>query len=254
MNTLFLFLNCSFFPSLISLWGQVEGSRHGGGQLIVYLICTIPPLLLSLWAQSMVSLRYKAASKRPAPMSGAVAARRILDSAGLQNIPIEMIPGQLTDHYDPRSKVVRLSEAVYQDASLASVGIAAHECGHAIQDATRYPLLVIRNLAVPMASIGSNMGIWLILIGAILNALALVLVGVIFFSATVLFQIVNLPVEFNASTRAKKQLVQLGILGGSDMVSVQKVLGAAAMTYVAATLAAVGQLIYFLMLFFGRRD
>ncbi|MDO5581018.1 MAG: zinc metallopeptidase [Planctomycetia bacterium] len=222
--------------------------------MIVYLICVIPPMLLGLWAQSMVSLRYNSASKRPAPMTGAAAARQILDSAGLTNIPIEMIPGKLSDHYDPRAKVVRLSEEVYQNASLASVGIAAHECGHAIQDATHYPLLVVRNLAVPIASIGSNLGMWLILIGAILGFLGLVLIGVIFFAATVVFQIINLPVEYNASARAKEQLVQLNIIPGSDLIYVKKVLGAAAMTYVAATLAAVGQLIYYLMIFFGRRD
>jgi hypothetical protein len=196
----------------------------------------------------------------PAPLSGAAAARHLLDSAGLQQVAIEPIPGELTDHYDPRHKVLRLSQGVYDKRNLAAVGIAAHEAGHAIQDAQHYAPLVVRNLAVPVAGIGSNLGIMLVFIGAMfvggghLFGEWMVNAGFILFGAVVFFQVVNLPVEFDASNRAKRQLVEYGIVDPGDMVYVNKVLNAAAWTYVAATLQAIMILIYLIIRFGGRRS
>ncbi|MGL4942485.1 MAG: zinc metallopeptidase [Thermoguttaceae bacterium] len=220
----------------------------------MYFLFVIPPLLLALWAQAMVKWNYAAASQQPAPLSGAAAARHILDSAGLTNVPIEMVPGQLTDHYDPGPKVVRLSEDVYNGRTLAAVGIAAHEVGHAMQDAKSYAPLVLRNIAVPAASFGSNFAFILLFAGAFLNIMGLVLVGVIGFGAVALFQIINLPVEFNASSRAKQQLASLGIVSDEQMVYVRRVLSAAALTYVAAMLMALMQFLYYAWRFLGSRD
>jgi uncharacterized protein len=214
----------------------------------MYLIMVAPAFLLGLWAQMRIRSSYAQAQQMPAPLSGAAAARHILDSAGLTNVAIEEIPGDLTDHYDPRAKVLRLSSAVYEGRSLAAVGIAAHESGHALQDAQAYAPLIIRNAAVPMASIGSGIGMTLFVVGMIFSALhILIWVGVALFSAVVFFQIVNLPVEFNASSRAKAQLVQLGIIDQDGLRYVNKVLSAAALTYVAATLQAIMTLLYLLM-------
>ena len=130
-----------------------------------YLLCVIPPFLLGLWAQAKVSSTFARGKKQPAPLSGAAAARHILDSAGLQHVGIEQVAGHLSDHYDPRHKVLRLSPEVYQNRSLASVGIAAHEAGHAIQDAKNYAPLMIRNMAVPAAGFGSSAGIWMLILG-----------------------------------------------------------------------------------------
>jgi Zn-dependent membrane protease YugP len=225
----------------------------------MYLVFVGPALLLGLWAQFRVQSTYATTRRMPAPLSGAAAARYVLDSAGLQNVAIEQIPGQLSDHYDPREKVLRLSADVYQSQSLAAVGIAAHEAGHALQDAYGYAPLALRNAAVPVAGIGSNLGILLVVIGAVLQATlhwgpAVVWLGIILFSGVVVFQVVNLPVEFNASSRAKQQLVALGIIDQEHLYYVEKMLGAAALTYVAATLQAVMILLYLLMRFGGRRD
>lgn len=222
-----------------------------------YFLWVAPAILLALWAQFRVKSTYAQAQQEPAPLSGAAAARHVLDSAGLQNVPIEQIPGHLTDHYDPREKVLRLSPEVYQGRNLAAVGIAAHEAGHALQDAHAYLPMTIRNAAVPAANFGSGLGIVLILLGfALLHSPMLVMVGIALFSCTVFFQLVNLPVEFNASNRAKAQLVQLGIVPAEEMGAVNRVLNAAAWTYVAGTLQSVLTLLYYLSLFSGsdRRD
>jgi Zn-dependent membrane protease YugP len=211
----------------------------------VYLLYIAPAFILMLWAQWRVKSTYHEAQQQPAPLSGAAAARHILDSAGLQNIAIEQIPGQLSDHYDSRDKVLRLSPEVYQGRTLAAVGIAAHESGHALQDAHAYAPLTIRNLAVPAASFGSGIGIWMIILGVIFNFLALAWIGVALFACVVFFQLVNLPVEFNASSRAKAQLVSLGIVPADEMAYVNRVLNAAAWTYVAATLQSVMILLYY---------
>ncbi|MEN6449825.1 MAG: zinc metallopeptidase [Thermoguttaceae bacterium] len=221
----------------------------------MYFLFIAPAVLLGLWAQRRIHTAYAEAQKLPAPLSGAAAARHILDSAGLNNIAIEPIPGQLSDHYDPRAKVLRLSEDVYGSRTLAAVGIAAHEAGHALQDALAYAPLAIRNAAVPVAGIGSNAGVILIVLGALLHMNAMLIwLGIALFSAFVGFQIVNLPVEYNASARAKAQLVTLGIVSDDELRYVSKVLNAAALTYVAATLQAILTLLYYLTLVTGNRD
>jgi Zn-dependent membrane protease YugP len=186
-------------------------------------------------------------------MSGFSAARHILDSAGLQQVEIEPIPGSLSDHYDPRAKVLRLSDDVYHGRSLASVGIAAHEAGHAIQDASGYLPLVIRNFAVPAASFGSSAGALLVMLGLIMQSQWLLLVGIVIFSGVVFFQVVNLPVEFNASRRAKQLLVETGIVAGNEMGPVNSVLNAAALTYVAATLQSILWLLYYILRYTSRQ-
>jgi uncharacterized protein len=219
----------------------------------LYFLFIAPAFLLGMWAQMRIRTSYAQAQQLAAPLTGAAAARHILDSAGLNGVSIEEIPGQLTDHYDPRAKVLRLSSDVYRSATLAAVGIAGHESGHAIQDATGYAALVVRNAAVPAAGIGSNIGMSLVILGAILHMNStLIWIGIALFSAVVFFQVVNLPVEFNASSRAKAQLVSLGIINRDELVYVNKVLDAAALTYVAATLQAILTLLYLLMRFTGR--
>jgi len=220
----------------------------------MYLLFIGPAVLLGFVAQMMVRSAYASARQQPSRLSGVAAARHVLDSAGLQEIGIEMIPGQLSDHYDPRHKVLRLSQDVYNGRNLAAVGIAAHEAGHAIQDARHYAPLVVRNLAVPVAGFGSQIGGLLLVVGLIMSAMGhawqpfgqtIFKLGVILFGTVVVFQVVNLPVEFDASARAKAQLVSLGIVDGHDMGPVRRVLRAAALTYVAATLQAILTLAYY---------
>jgi hypothetical protein len=223
--------------------------------MLTYLLFIAPALLLALWAQFRVKSTYAAAAQQPAPLSGAAAARHILDSGGLHEVGIEQIPGQLTDHYDPRDKVLRLSPEVYQGRTLAAVGIAAHESGHALQDAHAYAPLTIRNAAVPVANFGSGVGIMMIIVGLVfLHSTLLAWIGVALFSGTVFFQLVNLPVEFDASNRAKAQLVALGIVPEEEMTYVNSVLNAAAWTYIAATLQSVMILLYYVMLLSGGRS
>lgn len=227
-----------------------------------YLIWIAPAVVLAFWAQARVRSTYAQASQVPARLSGAAAARHILDAGGLQHVTIEPVAGELTDHYDPRSKVLRLSEGVFGSHSAAAVGIAAHEAGHALQDARQYAPLVIRNVAVPAASLGSNLGVLLLLVGAGLmtatSAVALgksiFLLGIIGFGAVAAFQLINLPVEFDASRRAKELLVQYGIVGQQEMVPVNSVLNAAAWTYVAATLHSVLTLVYYASMLLGGRE
>jgi uncharacterized protein len=216
-----------------------------------YLLFVGPALLLGLWAQFRVKMTVATARQQPAPLSGAAAARHILDSAGLQDVAIEEIPGQLTDHYDPTTRVLRLSSENYRGRELAAVGIAAHESGHALQHAQQYALMGIRNMAVPAASFGGGISWTLLFLGIMLHFAPLVLLGVVAFSAVVFFQVVNLPVEFDASHRAKAQLVQLGIVPREEMYYVNKVLNAAALTYVAGTLQSILTLLYYLMLLSG---
>jgi uncharacterized protein len=220
----------------------------------LYFLLIGPAFLLALFAQFRVKSAYAQMSKVPARMSGAQAARRMLDSAGLHNVPIEMVGGTLSDHYDPRGKVVRLSHDVYNGRSMASVGIACHEAGHALQDAHQYAPLVLRNLAVPIAGFGSGAGIWLFIGGMLARFEPLMLLGLLAFSAVVFFQLVNLPVEFNASARAREQLVDHGIIAAQEEKYVARVLNAAALTYVAATLQAVLTLLYLIFRFAGSRD
>jgi hypothetical protein len=216
----------------------------------LYLIILSPALVLGLWAQWRVRSSYHEAARVPAPLSGAAAARHVLRSAGLDGIAIEQVGGYLSDHYDPRHKVLRLSPDVYNGRSMAAVGIAAHEAGHALQDAQQYAPLAVRNAVVPVASFGSGISMLLIIAGFVFSQ-ALVWVGIALFSTVVFFQLVNLPVEFNASGRAKRQLAELGIVDQQGMVYVNRVLSAAALTYVAATLQAILTLVYLVLRFSG---
>jgi len=227
---------------------------------IQYLIFISPAILLALWAQWRVKSTYAQAQRVPSRLSGAAAARHILDVAGLQHIAIEPVGGELTDHYDPRDKVLRLSQGVYGSNSAAAVGIAAHEAGHALQDAHRYAPLVIRNFAVPAANFGGNLGMLMLMVGIgmlyaqVAAGTYLIWAGIIGFGCVAAFQIINLPVEFDASNRAKQLLVQYGIVGNQEMVYVNNVLNAAAWTYVAATLQSVLTVLYYAMRFAGNRD
>ncbi len=217
----------------------------------MYWLMLAPALLLGLWAQARVRSTFARAEQEPAPMSGAAAARYVLDSAGLQNIAVEPVDGFLSDHYDPRAKVLRLSPQVYQNRSMAAVGVAAHEAGHALQDAKGYTPLALRNAIVPVASFGSGISMTLLMIGFLLSSATLIKVGIIAFSVGVLFQLINLPVEFDASRRAKAQLDALGVVPRQEQEHVRSVLSAAAWTYVAGTLQAVMTLLYFVMRFGG---
>ena len=216
-----------------------------------YFIYLAPAIILGLWAQARVRSAFAEAEKVPAPMTGAAAARYVLDSAGLQNVAVEPVEGFLSDHYDPRHKVLRLSPQVYHENTMAAVGIAAHEAGHAIQDQKRYAPLVIRNAVVPVASFGGGISTILIFAGFFMTYQPLIQIGIIAFSAVVFFQLINLPVEFDASNRAKAQLDSLGVVALQDQKYVRNVLNAAAWTYVAGTLQAVLTLLYYIMRFSG---
>jgi Zn-dependent membrane protease YugP len=215
----------------------------------LYMMMIAPTFILSLVAQGWVKSAFrkygKIANRRG--MTGAEAARRILDASNLSQVRIEPAKGHLSDHYDPRTKVLRLSPDVYSRPSLAAVGVAAHEAGHALQDAKEYTPLKIRSALVPAAQFGSKLAFPLIFLGFILNAVGMIKVGVVLFSGAVLFQVVTLPVEFNASSRAMTALAGTGILSGDELTGARKVLSAAAMTYIAAAITAVVQLLYFAM-------
>ncbi|MFJ7975311.1 zinc metallopeptidase [Peribacillus sp. JNUCC 23] len=210
-------------------------------------------ILVPLFAQMKVKSAYKKYSKVPASsrMSGAEAARRILDSNGLYHVTVEETRGVLSDHYDPRSKTVRLSSDNYHGHSVAGVAIAAHEVGHAIQDQQNYSPLRLRHTLVPVANIGSNFSWILIIIGMIAHMSNFVLLGIIFMAAAVVFQLVTLPVEFNASSRAMNQVVTLGVIRNDEERETKKVLNAAALTYVAAALVAVLELLRLVLIYTG---
>ncbi|RMG39421.1 MAG: zinc metallopeptidase [Planctomycetota bacterium] len=215
----------------------------------LYLILISPALLLAFWAQARVKWAYERGMRIPAGLSGAAAARHILDRAGCHDVGIELSGGWLSDHYDPRHRVLRLSPDVYHRNSATAVGIAAHEAGHALQHAQKYAPLVVRNAAVPAAAFGSNASIFLLIFGALFHAPSLVLFGLLSFAAVVVFQLVNLPVEFDASRRAKQLLTQLQIVDGEGAAAVSSVLNAAAWTYVAATLQSILTLLYYVLRF-----
>ena len=211
----------------------------------MYFVAIAPAMLLAMWAQWRVRASFAAASQEPAPLTGAAAARYILDSAGATDVEIEAVPGTLTDHYDPQKKVLRLSSDVFDKRSLAAVGIAAHEAGHALQDAQGYSLMAVRNAAVGVANVGSSIGLFVFIVGLAMALKPVAWLGLALFGAVVFFQLVNLPVEFDASNRAKAQLVSLGIVPAAEMPAVNGVLNAAAWTYVAATLESVLTLLYY---------
>lgn len=209
-----------------------------------YLIL-IPAILISAWAQFKVSSTFNKYStvRSINGYTGAQVARILLNDAGLQEVEIQQVPGRLSDHYDPRAKVLRLSSDVYGSTSVASIGVAAHEVGHAIQDKESYSALVFRNAIVPVVNFSSSLSWILFFIGILLSYSTLVTIGIILFSVVVLFQLVTLPVEFNASSRSLKLLEARGILYDKEVEGARKVLSAAALTYVAATLMAVLQLV-----------
>jgi Zn-dependent membrane protease YugP len=215
----------------------------------LYLIMILPALLLSVYAQIKVKSTYSKFSQVPTfrGVTGAQAAQMILKARGVSDVTVELTRGFLSDHYDPRGKVLRLSESVYAGTSIASVGVAAHEAGHAIQDADGYAPLKLRGALVPVSTLGSNLAWPLLMIGFIFMSQSLIMAGIVFFTLAVLFQIVTLPVEFNASSRALTALPATGILSESEVKGARKVLSAAAMTYVAAATAAILQLLYFIL-------
>jgi Zn-dependent membrane protease YugP len=222
----------------------------------LYLGVMIVSMILAGWATAKVKGNFARFSRVRAAtgMTGAQVAREILRRNNLPDVDVVETRGMLSDHYDPRTRTVRLSPEVYRVPSVAAVAVAAHETGHALQHATRYAPLALRSAAVPIARLGSYAP-WLIIIGGFwLNMLSLIYAGVILFAGVVAFQLVTLPVELNASTRARAQLERLRLVSTTDSAGVRKVLNAAAMTYVAAAATAVLQLLYFVSLLGGRRD
>ncbi len=213
------------------------------------LYVALPGLLIGLYAQMKVKSAFARGSRIPAQRgwTGAQIAQAILDANGIRNVSIEPTRGYLSDHYDPRAKVLRLSPEVYSGRSLAAAGVAAHEVGHAIQDARGYAPLGLRNAVVPVANIGSSFGMLLAMMGLAMGLTHMVGIGALLFAAVVVFQVINLPVEFNASRRARDTLVLNGLVTEQEDREVARVLNAAAMTYVAATITAILTLIYFLL-------
>ena len=234
---------------------------------ISYLLLIAPAFILAMWAQSRVRSTYRKYSQvvSSTGMPAAMAARQILDAVGLYNVEVRRVPGELADHYDPRQKVLRLSEGVYSSNSLAAVAIAAHEAGHAVQDQTRYPWLVMRSAMVPVTTFGSKFGYVLLIVGFLLAALMqqteigvpIAVVGLVLFSTAFVFSVITLPVEFNASTRALKLMESVRVVSSPERVHAKKVLDAAALTYVAAMFIALMQVVYFalrLLALSGNRD
>jgi uncharacterized protein len=227
----------------------------------LYLLFVAPAIFLMLYAQHKVKSAYAAGLQIPARLSGAAAARYILDQAGCQDVGIEEVPGTLSDHYDPRDRVLRLSGDIYHGRSATSVGIAAHESGHALQHATNYAPLIIRNAAVPAATFGGTAFTILLIVGMIIAGMGsalgikIVLLGVFLYCGVLVFQVINLPVEFDASARAKRILREYQIVDGEGAIAVDRVLNAAALTYIAATLETLLTILYYLFRILGsRRD
>ncbi|MBR5874057.1 MAG: zinc metallopeptidase [Oscillospiraceae bacterium] len=222
---------------------------------IYYFILVIPAVIFSMWAQSKVNSTYNEYSRHTtySRMTGFEAARRILDANGLRHVHIERVAGNLTDHYDPKANVIRLSDGVYSSPSIAAVGVAAHEAGHAVQYALGYTPIRLRGAVLPVCQIGSTISWPMILIGFFMNSQPLINIGLILFGSVALFQFVTLPVELNASNRAVDALAISGSFTDDELYGVEKVLKAAAMTYVAALAVSLAQLLR-LVLLFGNRD
>lgn len=221
-----------------------------------YIIFVMPALLLAMWAQAKVSSAYTKYGQvfTTHGLTGADVAQRILNLNGIYDVTIERVAGNLTDHYDPRSNVIRLSDGVYGSTSVAALGVAAHETGHAIQHNIGYLPIKLRNAVLPVANIGSFAAFPIAILGIFMGVGVLVDIGILLFSAVVLFQLVTLPVEFDASRRAVNVLEGQGILQGDELKGAKKVLSAAAMTYVAAAATAIGNLLRLLFLSGRNRD
>lgn len=226
-----------------------------------YIVLVMPALILAMAAQGKVSSTFNKYSRVQSHIgiTGAEAARRIMEQNGIYDVSIERVSGNLTDHYDPSRKVLRLSDSVYSSSSIAAIGVAAHETGHAIQHARSYAPLSLRSLMVPLANIGSRLSMPLILIGLLFSFASsmgntLITLGIIFFGLSVVFTIITLPVEFNASRRAIACLDESRILYSDEIDGAKKVLSAAAMTYVASTVVALANLLRLIVVFGNRRD
>ena len=220
--------------------------------MLLFIVTLAVTLLVQLYLRRTYS-KWQAVPAT-AGLTGAETARAILDANNLQSVQVEAVPGNLSDHYDPRARVVRLSEANYQGKGVAGVAVAAHEVGHALQHAQAYKPLVWRSTLVPVAGIGSNFGPWLVILGAVIGVTGMVQLGVLLFGAAVVFQLVTLPVEFDASRRALVQLERLGLVTVNDKGGSRSVLNAAALTYVAAAAASVAYLLYYLSMFMGGEE
>lgn len=223
---------------------------------MTYLIFILPALLLSVYAQFKVKSTFEKYSRVRSMrgMTGAEVAAQLLRRKGLQGVGIDPVGGFLTDHYDPGVRRVRLSESVYGSNSLAALGVAAHEVGHAIQHSEKYGPLELRHAIVPVTNFASNASFPILLLGIVLNSFNLVLLGIILFSAVVLFHLVTLPVEFNASRRAVEELAASGIITNQEVPAVKKVLSAAALTYLAAAISAIANLLYYVVAFLGSQE
>ncbi|MEA1962520.1 MAG: zinc metallopeptidase [Bacillota bacterium] len=222
-----------------------------------YLMLILPAFIFSLYAQFKVKSTFKKYSqvKSARGYSGAEVAATLLRRNGMGgNVKVEAVRGSLSDHYDPSAHVVRLSETVYGNNSIAAIGVAAHECGHAIQHSQQYGPLELRHKIVPITNFASSASFPILLVGLFLNISDLIFVGIVLFSAVVLFHLVTLPVELNASRRAVAQLAEIGLVSNEEIPMVKRVLGAAALTYLAATLTALANLLYYVMIFMGSSD
>ena len=225
-----------------------------------YIVLVLPCLLLSLWASSSVNSTFKRYSTQYSirRITGAEAAQRVLSHNGVHGVRIERVSGNLTDHFDPKTNVIRLSDSVFNSTSTAAIGVACHEAGHAVQYATHYAPIKIRAAVIPITNFGSKLAMPLILLGILLSFLGnlsytLVYLGIACFSLSLVFQLITLPVEFNASHRAVQAISDTGILTQQELSGAKKTLKAAAMTYVAATAVALAQLLRLIVLFGGRR-
>lgn len=220
-----------------------------------YIVLVVPAMLLAFWAQFKVNSTFKRYSQIPSirQMTGAQAAEEVLRQHGIGNVRIEHVAGNLSDHYDPTQQVIRLSDSVYQSTSCAAIGVAAHEAGHAVQYAKGYAPIKLRQAIIPVTRIGSTLSWPLLLIGLVLNSGILIDVGIVLFSAATVFQLVTLPVEFNASSRAIRALESGQMLTTEELSYARKTLWAAAMTYVAALAVSLAQLLRLIFLFGGRR-
>jgi len=236
----------------------MEYSYGFGGGYMIYLLFSLPALLLGLWAQMKVKSSFNKYSQKRTygNFSGAQVARYMLDQAGLHQVRIEEVGGNLSDHYDPRQKVLRLSHGVHNTPSIAAAGIAAHEAGHAIQHAESYAPLQFRNLMVPTVQIGSWLGPIIFMIGLFMagqTGTTMAWIGLLLFAATAVFALITLPVELDASRRAKAWLTNSGVIHTGEMEGVNRVLDAAAWTYVAAAIQAISTILYYGFLLMGRR-